>query len=133
VNKLFAIAFTCIYLLLTVGVVKTTHYCMGRAKSAEIFSFEAKKCPCGQFIPENSGCCHDEHEIIKIVDDQSSTTFSVVTVPFLVELGEIFAENPDTIGLTSLKQVNNRSTDYLIPPKPIFKLNCSYVLYDDQA
>jgi hypothetical protein len=30
VKKLFAIAFTCVYLLLTVGVVKSTHYCMGR-------------------------------------------------------------------------------------------------------
>lgn len=132
-NKLFAIAFTCIYLLLTVGVVKTTHYCMGRAKSAEFFTFEAKKCACGQFIPENSGCCHDEHEIIKIVDDQSSTSFSLVTVPVLVELGEIFVLETDKIGLTSSTYLNNRNTDYLIPPKPIFKLNCSYVLYDDQA
>jgi hypothetical protein len=30
VKKLFAIAFTCVYLLLTVGVIKNTHYCMGR-------------------------------------------------------------------------------------------------------
>ncbi len=29
-KKLFAIAFTCVYLLLTVGVSKNTHYCMGR-------------------------------------------------------------------------------------------------------
>jgi len=30
VKKLIAIAFTCVYLLLTVGVIKNTHYCMGR-------------------------------------------------------------------------------------------------------
>jgi hypothetical protein len=30
VKKLFAIAFTCVYLLPTVGVIKNTHYCMGR-------------------------------------------------------------------------------------------------------
>ena len=29
-KKLIAIAFTCVYLLLTVGVIKNTHYCMGR-------------------------------------------------------------------------------------------------------
>lgn len=106
---------------------------MGRAKSAEIFSFEAKKCPCGQFIPQNSGCCHDEHEIIKIDDDQSSTSFSVVIVPDLIELGEIFTPDTDKIGLASLWFSNNRNTDYLIPPEPIFKLNCSYMFYDDQA
>jgi hypothetical protein len=30
VKKLFAIAFTCVYLLLTVGVIKNTRYCTGR-------------------------------------------------------------------------------------------------------
>jgi hypothetical protein len=34
VKKLFAIAFTCVYLLLTVGVIKNTHYCMGRINKA---------------------------------------------------------------------------------------------------
>jgi hypothetical protein len=34
VKKLFAIAFTCVYLLLTVGVIKNTHYCMGRINEA---------------------------------------------------------------------------------------------------
>ncbi|HET6541836.1 MAG TPA: hypothetical protein VFG46_15200 [Chryseolinea sp.] len=29
-KKLIAIAFTCVYLLLTVGVINNTHYCMGR-------------------------------------------------------------------------------------------------------
>ena len=29
-KKLIAIAFTCVYLLLTVGVIKNTLYCMGR-------------------------------------------------------------------------------------------------------
>jgi len=30
VKELFAIAFTCVYLLLTVGVIQNTPYCMGR-------------------------------------------------------------------------------------------------------
>jgi hypothetical protein len=34
VKKLIAIAFTCVYLLLTVGVIKNTHYCMGRINSS---------------------------------------------------------------------------------------------------
>jgi hypothetical protein len=36
VKKLFAIAFTCVYLLLTVGVNKNTHYCMGRINSSPL-------------------------------------------------------------------------------------------------
>jgi hypothetical protein len=34
VKKLFAIAFTCVYLLPTVGVIKNTHYCMGRINNS---------------------------------------------------------------------------------------------------
>lgn len=33
-KKLIAIAFTCVYLLLTVGVIKNTHYCMGRISAS---------------------------------------------------------------------------------------------------
>ena len=33
-KKLFAIAFTCVYLLLTVGVINDTHYCTGRINSS---------------------------------------------------------------------------------------------------
>jgi len=42
VKKLFAIAFTCVYLLLTVGVTKNTHYCMGRI-NASTLAVEAKE------------------------------------------------------------------------------------------
>jgi hypothetical protein len=34
VKKLIAIAFTCVYLLLTVGVIRNTHYCMGRINTS---------------------------------------------------------------------------------------------------
>ena len=33
-KKLIAIAFTCVYLLLTVGVIKNTLYCMGRINAS---------------------------------------------------------------------------------------------------
>jgi hypothetical protein len=36
VKKLFAIAFTCVYLLPTVGVIKNTHYCMGRINESPL-------------------------------------------------------------------------------------------------
>ena len=45
-KKLIAIAFTCVYLLLTVGVIKNTHYCMGRindvtpTKEVNTYSFD---------------------------------------------------------------------------------------------
>jgi hypothetical protein len=40
VKKLIAIAFTCVYLLLTVGVIKNTLYCMGRINATTTASAE---------------------------------------------------------------------------------------------
>jgi hypothetical protein len=40
VKKLIAIAFTCVYLLLTVGVIKNTLYCMGRINASTSASAE---------------------------------------------------------------------------------------------
>ncbi|MBX2962712.1 MAG: hypothetical protein KF687_09380 [Cyclobacteriaceae bacterium] len=127
-NKLFAIAFTCIYLLLTVGVVKTTHYCMGRAKSAEIFSFEAKKCACSRFIPKDSGCCHDEHEIIKVQDDQSVTANLTTPVPDLFVLSSI--QHEELVYIIDETIFYNRYNDYFPPPEAIFRVNCCFLLYD---
>ena len=42
-KKLFAIAFTCVYLLPTVGVIKNTHYCMGRINDSPPISEVDKK------------------------------------------------------------------------------------------
>lgn len=102
---------------------------MGRAKSAKIFSYEAKKCACSLFSPENS-CCHDEHELIKIEDSQSFTFFSLPDLPGLFLLTESLERpvNPVEIGSTI---INNCFSEYSPPPIPIYKINCSLVFYDD--
>lgn len=130
-NKLFAIAFMCIYLLMSVGVAKTTHYCMGREKSTKVFSFESKKCPCSAFLPQNNGCCEDEHELL-IVDDFQTTAPSLAppTADFFV-IEEI--RQPDIeieIAYTSTRLIQQ---DFAPPPKePLFKINCSFVFYDEE-
>lgn len=128
-NKLFAIAFTCIYLLLSVGVVKTTHYCMGRAKSTELFSFEAKKCACSLFSPENS-CCKDTHEIFIIDDFQVAAHSPASDVPQFYVLAEVnLVLNAEQ--KTAKASVYNCFSDYSPPPVPLYLVNCSFVFYDD--
>lgn len=122
----------CIYLLLSVGVVKTTHYCMGREKSTELFSFESKKCPCSLFLPENGACCKDEHELLSVDDTQSITaSFAPVTPGFFL-IGCTF--NPDSNeGIIEQSLTQFITLDFLPPPKvPLYKINCSLVFYDDE-
>ena len=131
VKKLFAIAFTCVYLTLAVGVVHTTHYCMGRVNSSTLFSFQSAKCPC--FVASKYGkdtCCEDEHEIIKIDDDHAAS--SVVSLaPVFFEIGNILNESPSV----EISQGLKTNVDQSLPPPdpiPLFTKHCSLVFYDDE-
>lgn len=131
-NKLFAIAFMCIYLLLSVGVVKATHYCMGREKSTELFSFEAKKCPCSLFLPENNSCCNDKHEVLLIDDSQKIAPSITPISPDFFLIGTVFNQ----VALQVIEQpiIQYINPDFSPPPKePLYQINCSLVFYDDEV
>jgi hypothetical protein len=131
VKKLFAIAFTCVYLTLTVGVVQTTHYCMGRVKSQVLFSYESIKCPCSVLAKySKQGCCNDEHDLLKIDDDQSASTV-VSLVPAFFEIGAVFTD----FIVFEVDQDNHILSDESPPPLadiPLFTKHCSLVFYDDE-
>ena len=131
-KKLFAIAFTCVYLTLAVGVVQTTHYCMGRVNSSTLFTFESAKCPC--FVASKYGkdtCCEDEHDVLKIEDDQAASSV-VNLVPAFFELGSILNESISIEYDQDFKTIVNQN---LPPPDPIplFTKHCSLVFYDDEV
>ncbi|HMV09980.1 MAG TPA: hypothetical protein PK325_09190 [Cyclobacteriaceae bacterium] len=130
-NKLFAIAFMCIYLLMSVGVAKTTHYCMGREKSTKVFSFESKKCPCSAFLPKNNGCCEDEHELLIIDDSQTPAPSLAPPVANYFVIEEIqYREIAKEIAYASSQFIVE---EFAPPPKEtIFKINCSFVFYDEE-
>jgi hypothetical protein len=121
-----------VYLTLAVGVVRTTHYCLGRVKSSSLFSFETAKCPCYLFARSASNkCCADEHEIIKIEDDHAAS--AVVSIaPDFFEIGLLFeATQSDVVPVTYIHQAVEESP----PPLsdiPLFTKYCSLVFYDDE-
>jgi hypothetical protein len=130
-TKLFAIAFTCVYLTLTVGVVHATHYCMGRVNSSAFFSFESKKCVCELFASRNDkSCCDDEINLIKIEDDQSVSTPLSVTPEFFC-MGELtfslvedgMAQTSPSFFITHDKPPGE--------PVPLFVQHCSLIFYGD--
>jgi hypothetical protein len=132
VTKLIAIAFTCVYLTLTVGVVRTTHYCMGRVNSSTFFSFDSQKCACALFAtPTSKSCCNDEHTLIAIEDDHSAST-SVSVTP------EFFAISDLTFSLpTDQDDLNLRDSsiddDPPAPDVPLFLRHCSMILFDEES
>ena len=106
---------------------------MGREKSTELFSFQAKKCPCSSFLPENSGCCKDEHEILTIDDSQTLRASLAPVSPDFFLIGPTFTDL-GTSQIIEKSFIQLFTADFSPPPKePLYKINCSLVFYDDEV
>jgi hypothetical protein len=119
-----------VYLLFSVGILKGTHFCMGREASVVFFSAETKKCPCALYAGEKGDCCDDEHEVLRIEDEQK--VISKMSMPIPVwKLERIYTKQLVVEAETFTNTVLD-SDDNPMPPKiPLWKVNCSLVFYDD--
>jgi hypothetical protein len=133
--KAMLVAFAATYLLFSVGILKSTHYCMGREASVVLFSADAHGCACSAiFADENDGCCDDEQEVIKIRDDQNSIGNYVIRIPQLYILDDLYTTRLITSTVIDPQDVGQHQTDNLPPPAlPLFKTNCSFVFYDSEG
>jgi hypothetical protein len=130
-RKAMALLLVSVYILFSVGIIKATHFCMGREASVAFFTSEAKKCPCSLYALEKNSCCDDHHELIKIDDEQKVITAISAALP-VWKIERIFTERL----LTSIlkHQPSHREMPDKAPPKiAIWKANCSYVFYDDES
>src|SRR5688572_29144609 len=98
--KVIFVTLAAIYLLFSIGVMKATHFCMGREASVTFFSGESQKCGCSLFAGENDSCCDDEHELLKIKDDQNQTTGYTIQIPQLYILEDLYTERLITSRIT---------------------------------
>lgn len=62
-----------IYVLLSVGVAKSTHYCMGRVQNMALFSTLAEGCFAAD--ERKMPCCEDTLEYLSLDDEHQSETF----------------------------------------------------------
>jgi hypothetical protein len=119
----------CLYLLLSVGIAKSTHFCMGREQNSSLFSFESKKCPCFRLSDPTKSCCEDEHELVKIENDQSASQVIHLPAPEFNLIGKLFSEKREILlPQSALLAITNFN---LLPPKiPIYQTVCSLVFYE---
>jgi len=79
------------YLAVSSGVIINFHYCMNKLASTELFASESKQCgKCGMHSDESNGCCRDEVQVVKIDDDQKSTSAYSFSFPAL----EVLVQKP---------------------------------------
>jgi hypothetical protein len=131
-RKMLALLLVSLYIMFSVGVIKATHFCMGREASVKFFSAEAKKCPCSLYAKEKTDCCDDEHELIKIEDEQK--VISSISAPLPIwKVERIFTERLLTFTVRSLQPKVWDVPEKSPPAVPIWKANHSYIFYDNES
>jgi len=120
-----------VYLTLTVGVAKTTHYCMGRENSSAFFSFHADSCACFKLMGETSGCCKNESVLVQVDEDQS-VSLQLILQP--VQLPFIFEFEYSIIGVSEPFFHRTVSHEEFLRPPPLkaYLKNCSLIFYDEE-
>ena len=121
-----------LYLLFSVGVLKSTHRCMGREASVVFFSAEADSCACALFAGEEDDCCDNEHNLLKIEDSQKSLQSFQMAAPALPLLGQIYDAALATVDVAAPGQHFRQEEDILLPER-LYKVYCSLVFYDDES
>ena len=119
-----------VYLLFSIGILKATHFCMGREASVAFFTTEAEKCACSAFATAEDGCCDDEKDLLKIETEQKSISQLILNLPEWTVLEKLYTEQ---LVASHFPAKANGATfsDSPRPPVPLFKVYCSYVFYDE--
>lgn len=133
-GRISVIALVSVYLLFTVGILKATHFCMGREASVVLFSAEAKKCACSSFADEKEdSCCDDENDVVRIENEQKSGSSFSLTGPQWIKLENLYTSQYVALEIHDAGQTAQEHLD-LFPQKiPLFKAHCSLVFYDDES
>jgi hypothetical protein len=121
-----------LYLLFSVGVIKATHFCLGREASVAYFTAESKKCACSLFAKDDHGCCDDKQELLKLDLSQKNIPQFQLALPDFSFVGELYS------GLNAVRDDSPgsfwwRTDDAQPPPKLLYKVHCSFVFYDTEA
>lgn len=76
-----------VYLLLSSGLAFSVHYCMGERDTLKLGVTNTAICGrCGMEEDESRGCCHDEHFLVKLTDDQRTTVSEPMPQPPVAEI-----------------------------------------------
>lgn len=127
--KAMVIVLVSVYALFSVGIIKATHFCMGREASVTIFSAEAKKCPCSLIAGEKDGCCDDAHELVRIENEQKVVSVLSLALPVWFELEKLYTARWIAVETSSFESAYTVS-DPSPQGVPLFKIHCSFVFYD---
>ncbi|MFM8806004.1 MAG: HYC_CC_PP family protein [Sphingomonadales bacterium] len=61
---------------LSSGLTLNVHFCMNQVQTVSLFATDEHQCDsCGMQQEESGGCCHQERQLVKLVQDQCPPHF----------------------------------------------------------
>jgi hypothetical protein len=130
-SRIITLTLMSVYLLFSVGILRATHFCMGREASVSYFTTESKKCGCSIYAEEKSDCCDDEQDILKLDKEQKTISKLSLNVPEWMLLEKLYSEQFVAFNTTETA-ASFDTADSSPPDIPLFKFHCSFVFYDDE-
>ena len=125
-KKFFVYILLTCYFAFTSGVVISQHFCMNTLASSGIFAEKEDTCGrCGMHIDDTNGCCKDEVKLVKLDDEQKTSTAYYSISP---SVNELFTDLSAYLyaGLINEGRQHQRShNDY---PPPLLKGQDTYLI-----
>jgi hypothetical protein len=109
---------------------------MGRESSVTLFTFQSKQCGCGLFLSnlEKEPCCQDVSQILVLDNDQTPSSPLTLSGPDLYLIADIYTSVIVLADVTGTAHAVVAFDDTPPPPKePLYKVLCSYTLYEEEA
>jgi len=123
--------FASLYLIMSIGIDVSMHYCMGNLKEVKFFTQAEANCCSGTCIIDNSfSCCDNEHVRYQIEDEQ-------ISIENLLEFNnnhqvEFPATAISLLPINSTKEIYNNlniAGNKVPSLSPAYLLNCSFIFY----
>jgi hypothetical protein len=132
IAKIAMIFLASIYTFFSIGVIKATHFCMGRQASVALFTTQPKECPCSIYAMEKDSCCDDEHDLIRIENEQKVLSPLTLSLPQWIEFRKLYVTRLVALAVKSDLPWHDQPEHSPRPKVPLWKFHCSIVFYDDQ-
>ncbi len=75
-----------IYIVVSSGIAMDIHYCMGKKAGVDFYSNGSDICgKCGM-EEDKTGCCHDEHQFVKLSDSHQNVYNTISFASYNVDV-----------------------------------------------
>lgn len=131
-KKIIIAIFAFFYLAVSSGFTVHMHYCMGQLADWDLGHNKSKTCSkCGmdKSDEKNSGCCKDEHKLIKNITDQKTSETGIQLIKFIAVALPVSFDEVLSVNFLSVTEENPISH---APPRSsgvaVYIRNCIFLI-----